>query len=127
MQPPRLLAIDDVRLTAPGHARAALIEFYSQVLGFTPCEAGESGDCLVFRGTPRSGPRLLIDLQTQVPAKPLRRQALLQVASLYEYAAVLNDARIAFEWSRGWFCYDRRIGLMDPAGNWIELTASHLW
>ncbi|HOJ75196.1 MAG TPA: hypothetical protein PLL65_14825 [Phycisphaerae bacterium] len=124
--PPRLLAINDVHMTAPRSVREALCELYADVLGLEVLAGGDDETCLRFRGQPRSGPRLIIELVETPEEKPMRRQALLQVeGSLAPYAEALTERRIEFEWSRGWFFFDRRIGLLDPGANWIELVSSH--
>jgi catechol 2,3-dioxygenase-like lactoylglutathione lyase family enzyme len=125
MNPPRLLAIENVHLTAPAASRAALVEFYVDLLGFEHLDDADGPDRVKLRGLPRSGPRLLIDLVEEPADKPMRRRALLQVDGLGQYAEALKDRRIPYEWVRGWFFFDRRICLLDPGGNWIELISSH--
>lgn len=125
MDAPRLLAVNDVHLTAPYGTRDALCRFYGELLGFRRVEAGhEDALQVTFVGIPRSGPRLIIDLLEVSAAKPMRRQALVQFGTLAPLAEALTERGIVFEWSTGWFFFDRRIGLLDPAGNWIELTSS---
>ncbi|MBI4580373.1 MAG: hypothetical protein HY718_11765 [Planctomycetes bacterium] len=122
------MAIDHVRLTAPAVLKDAVCEFYVEVLGFEREHPREDGPTLSLRGFPRSGPRLLIDLmggETAAPAPAMRRRAVIQVASLRQCADVFAERRLVFEWSRGWFFFDRRLSVLDPAGNWIELAASH--
>lgn len=126
IEPPRILAIDDVRLTAPPGAFDGIRSLYVELLGLEEVTA-EAAGVLVLRGLPRSGPRLIVELLEQVADKPMRRQAVLQVKTLTPYADVLTERRIPFEWSSGWFFFDRRLGLLDPGGNWIELVASHVF
>jgi catechol 2,3-dioxygenase-like lactoylglutathione lyase family enzyme len=125
MNPPRLLAIEDVHLAAPAGLRDDLVEFYVDLMGFELLEDGQDPDRITLRGLPRSGPRLIIDFVEAAGEKPMRRRALLQVDGLGRYADALAERRIAFERVRGWFFFDRRIGLLDPGGNWIELVSSH--
>lgn len=125
MNPPRLLAIDDVYLTGPVSSRDALVEFYLTLMGFERGEGDDRADRLLFRGVPRSGPRLIVDLLDEPADKPLRRQALVQVDELGRYAEALAERRVEYGWTRGWFFFDRRIGVLDPAGNWLELVSSH--
>lgn len=125
MDLPRLLAVNHVNLTAASGSREAVQRFYADLLGFEPVPDESDGYLLVFRGQPRSGPRLMVRLTPDLPDKPMRRQALVQVKALTPYAELLSDHRIAFEWSSGWFYFDRRIGVLDPGGNWIELVCSH--
>lgn len=122
MHPPKLLAISDVHLPGPANARDALIEFYVGDLGFERVEATAG---IVLRGWPRSGPRLVLDLSEEVPPRPMRRQALIEVRSLTAIAEVLTERRVPCEWSSGWFFFDRRLELLDPGGNWVELVTSH--
>lgn len=127
MDPPRLLAVGDVHLTAPFGATESVRHFYEELLGFAFVPDQDPTQRITFVGVPRSGPRLVFDLVEVPPAKPMRRQALVQFGSLTPIAQALTDQGIAFEWSSGWFFFDRRIGLLDPSGNWIELTSSHSW
>jgi hypothetical protein len=125
MEVPRLLAIDDVRLTAPAGLAGQLHEFYAGFLGFTPVQPAGPETCLAFRGFPRSGPRLFVTL-TEVPEdRPPRRQAVILVDSLTRVADALSERHLWFQWSTGWFAHERRLLTQDPAGNWLELVASH--
>lgn len=124
IEPPRILAIDDVRLTAPLSERAGLCRLYVDVLRLEEIQ-GEPAGRLVLLGLARSGPRLIIEWDDGPAAKPMRRQALLQVKSFTPYVEMLADQHVPFEWSSGWFFFDRRLGLLDPGGNWIELVSSH--
>ncbi len=125
MDVPRLLAIDHVQMTVPIAARDAVLQFYAEVLGFEPIPAGPENPCLIFRGFPRSGPRLMVTLANERTAGPPRRRALVQVGSLHACAELLSERGFSFEWARGWFFYERRLNAIDPGGNWIELVASH--
>ena len=121
---PRILAINDVNLTADNGVTTEIKEFYSELIGLEPVPTEpESG--LRFRGYPRSGPQLIVTF-TDEPIEQLpRRQALIQVGSLAEYADEFIDRKIEMAWSNGWFYFDRRLTVTDPAGNLIELMTLH--
>lgn len=127
MDAPKLLAIDDVHLTARLEARQRLSEFYVGLLGFEQLPDQAGAPQITLRGLPRAGPRLVISLTADLPDKPPRTQALIQVPSLRSCADALAERRIEYVWSTGWFFYDRRLTLLDPGGNRIELVASHPW
>ncbi len=124
MDTPRILAIADVRMTAPPHARTRVLEFYESFVGFEPLD-GDGAPELVFLGRPRTGPRLIVAITDRHREPPPRRQLLVEVASLAASAEELADRAIPFTWSRGWTAFDRRLALQDPAGNWVELVAYH--
>jgi len=138
MDVPRLVAIDDVRLTAPEAAEEALRSFYAGVLGLEywasggqdrgrPAGADRFAE-LVFRGYPRSGPRLIVALGVgQGGGRSINRRLRVQVSSLDVCGEEMAKRRIEFSWSRGWSFHDRRLIGLDPAGNWVELVAHHPW
>jgi hypothetical protein len=121
---PRILAIDDVNITAPTGTTASLREFYGDHIGLQPVD-GDSSGILRFRGYPRSGPQLVVALTTRPVERFPRRQALIQVGSLTEFAEIMSERGIEITWSRGWFHFDRRLTVSDPAGNLVELISSH--
>lgn len=125
MDVPRLLAIDHVNLTASVDLRDAIAEFYIEVVGFERIEAGVPAEQIVLRGFPRSGPRLIVNLSETLRGTATRRHALIQVASLEACAEKMAELRIWFEWSQGWFFFSRRLNVVDPGGNLIELVVSH--
>lgn len=127
MDVPRILAIDDVHLTAAPAQREDVFAFYTEVIGLDPLESASSEETVVFRAFPRSGPRLIVRLTHESGERPPRRALLVQVASLTDLAESLTERRTQFEWSRGWFWCDRRLSVVDPGGNWVELVMSHPW
>lgn len=124
MDTPRILAIDDVRLQAPLSVAAKVAAFYGELIGLERVDDADP-DRVVFRAYPRSGPRLIVELAEPPAPRAARREALIQVASLAALAEQLLDRRWPFEWSRGWFFFDRRLAVPDPAGNRIELVTYH--
>lgn len=128
---PRILAIDHVRMTARLTCGEALCHFYGELLGLEPVDTADdekpSGEVICFRGTPRSGPRLIITLTTAVVEKPPRRRVVIQIPRLHACADALTQAGIGLEWISGWLPHDRRLQVTDPGGNLIELVSSHAW
>ena len=125
MDTPRILAIEDVHLCSPPTVEADLRIFYTGLLGLDLMGEAPGTSLIGFRGYPRSGPQLIVTLTTDPQAHSPRRQVLVQVASLRECAEALSDRGIAFEWSQGWSFYDRRLLILDPAGNRVELVSYH--
>lgn len=122
---PRILAIEDVRLSSPPAVEADLRIFYTDLLGFDEIKKTSGLSTIEFRGYPRSGPQLIVSITTDAQTRYHRRQVLVQVASLHECAETLNDRGIEFEWLQGWSFYDRRLSTQDPAGNRVELVSYH--
>lgn len=127
MDTPRILAIDDVHLWSPSAAVKETRGFYVDLLGFDPLPADTGGEAMRFRGWPRSGPKLVIRLGTDPATAPARRHVLIQVADLVECAATLGERGICFEEVHGWSFHDRRLTMLDPAGNRVEVVAYHSW
>ena len=124
---PNILAIDDVHLTAPREAQDRLTRFYCQLVGLNQMGsewAGEPGE-VTFHGAHRSGPRLVVRLHPDRPPAWLKRDVLIQVASLSESARLMSEQRIEFETTQGLTSFDLRIAVWDPGGNRVELVSSH--
>lgn len=122
---PRILAVADVRLTAAVGMAGEVTRFYTELVGLDPLPPAEGQRCLVFLGYPRSGPRLLVSILDGPQAPSRKRQMLVQVASLFCCEQLMLDEGIWVERSRGWSFYDRRLCVLDPAGNRIEMVAYH--
>ncbi len=101
--------------------------FYRDLLGLEPVPGYDVSDVLAFRAFPRSGPRLLVECLVGSEGRTARREAALVVASLDACAESLKEHDFAFEWFHGWGPYSRYLAVQDPAGNRIELFASHAW
>ncbi len=127
MEPPRVLAIDDVRLVAPAEQADAVAAFYTDVLGLDSLKPLPEEQGLAFRGLARAGPRVIVRFDKPREDRAVRRQLALEVRSLQECAELFIDRRVEHEWASGWFYFERRLMLFDPAGNRIEMVASHGW
>jgi len=130
MDVPRILAISDVHLTAPVAAAKEVDAFYVELIGLEPVVARtpQTDDrVLSFRGYPKSGPKLVVDLLADPPELSLRPRLRVQVASLWALVDQIADCGGTCEWSCGWSFYDRRLTTFDPAGHRIELVAFHPW
>ncbi|HOW71329.1 MAG TPA: hypothetical protein PKY77_12065 [Phycisphaerae bacterium] len=125
METPRILAIDDVHLWSPPDAVEETQAFYVDLLGFDLLPRGGGAEVMRFRGWPRSGPKLVIQLGADPALAPVRRQVLIQVADLVDFAVSLGERRIPFEQAHGWSFYDRRLTMLDPAGNRVDVVAYH--
>lgn len=123
---PRILAVDDVHLTAPPEAAEEVRRFYAELIGFEPLQAESSEQRLAFRAFPRSGPRLYVRVTGERSDPLKRRQLLVQVAGLSARAQAFRERGLEPQWSHGWSPYDRRLGVQDPAGNRVELVAYHV-
>ena len=131
MDVPRILAISDVHLTAPVAAAGEVGWFYVELIGLEPvvAKAAQVDDdrVLTFRGWPKSGAKLVVDLLADAPERSVRTRLRLQVASVLVLADQIADRGGIIEWSHGWSFYDRRLTTFDPAGHRVELAAFHPW
>ena len=124
-QAPRILAVGDVRLYAPARAQAEVKSFYWEFLGLDWASEPVGTDEIAFRAHPRSGPRLIVKIVDHPPAPTLRRAVQIQVASLADCRERLLENGFLFDGSRGWSFYDRRLTVLDPGENRVELVAVH--
>ena len=125
MDTPRILAVDDVHLAAARETIDDVVAFYADLIGLDRVDDGTSDEPVVFRGCARSGPKLVLSPGDRPGATRLRRQVLIQVASLTDCAQQMTELRTPFLWSHGWTFHDRRLAAFDPAGNRVELAAYH--
>jgi len=125
METPRLIAIDDVRLAAPPDLATQVAEFYTTVIGLRIVAPRPEEPTLIFRGYSAVKPRLVVEL-TAEPQASLRGLVQVQVASL-EPAQEKVVKRGLEAWStQNLSFFDRRLTILDPAGNRVELVAYHL-
>jgi len=124
---PRIVAVSDVRMSALPRAVADLRAFYNEMIGLEFLQDDSSGNLLAFRGHQKTGPRLLIQLASTSRSTRLRRQLLLETKSLAALAESAQDRRVVCMWSHGWTYYDRRLIMLDPAGNRVEVVSRHTW
>ena len=116
--PVRLVAVDDVRMPAPAGVEVQLDSFYLGLLRF---ERDAESDFPVYRA---ENFRLHFD----VHEPPIRRQDMrplgIVVSSLAALEEKLIDAELEYVRQRGLAPCQETIALLDPAGNWIEITES---
>ena len=118
MRPSQIIAIDRVRLEGPVAARDRLIWFYRDLVELVFVEDTLNSSALRFRSARLE---LYIDLSDRPKVDPHRRRALLSVRSLEATAAVLDEEGVAYQPLSGWGWSDRRLSLLDPGGNRVEL------
>jgi catechol 2,3-dioxygenase-like lactoylglutathione lyase family enzyme len=118
MKPSQIIAVDNIEMEALPSARDRLMWFYRDLVGLTFIEDTLNFDCLRFRSALLE---LRIVLSERARVEAVRRQALVSVRSLEDTARVLEEESIHFEQIRGWNWTDRRLSLLDPGGNRVEL------
>ena len=114
--PVRLVTVADARLPAAAGLERKLDRFYVGLLGF---ERADDGEQISYRADN-------FCLHITVIEPPLRRDDLrpliIEVPSLAEMEAKLIDAELEYSRQRGLLPGEESIVLLDPAGNWIEIT-----
>ena len=115
----RIRAIDHVRLEAPCGIEAALRWFYGDIGGLEPASSELE---VVGRLCFKSGRlELLIDLLERPRIDPVATRLTILVPSLEEAAAVLDEHSVRYQRISGVMFTDRRLAMLDPAGNRVEL------
>ena len=123
LPPVRLVAVDDVRMTTPPGAEAALDGFYAGLWRFRrePVASSGGGGDLVYRA---ENVRLRFRVVSDPP--PVERDAVrpqgIIVPSLRDAERLLADAEIEYERQRGFTLGMYSLLCRDPAGNWVELV-----
>ena len=126
MDTPRILAVNDVHLVAPKPALEDVHAFYGDLIGLDRVDSGAEGGAAVFRGHPRSGPKIVFSLGRRPEARTLCRDVLIQVPSLTDCADQMIRLGTTPVRSQGWTHHDRLLSTLDPAGNRVELVAYHV-
>ncbi len=116
-KPARIEAVDHVRLEASVASAEELRWFYGELLGL-PAVAGSVVDGLRFRSDRL---HLHIRLCHEPLVEPIAVRAVLLVPSLSAAAEVLTQREISFQRVSGLDATDRRLSLLDPGGNRVEL------
>lgn len=124
METPRLLAIDDVRLAAPPDLAAPIADFYTSIVGLKMLDPRPEDPVLVFRGYSPVKPRLRVEL-TDRPVPELRGYVQVHVTSLDSVHEVAIERGVEAIATQHLSYFDRRLTLLDPAGNRVELVMHH--
>ena len=113
--PVKLIAVDDVRLPAPAGVEPKLDSFYVHLLGFERSDPRE----LVYRADN-------FYLRFDVLERPVEHDSLrptqIEVPSLIDTEKRIIEAELEYARQRGLTPGQETLLLLDPAGNWIELS-----
>ena len=116
LPPVRLVAVDDVRMTAPPGVEAALDGFYVGLWRFR-----REPDDLVYRAE-----NVRLRFRVVLDPPPVERDAVrpqgIVVPSIRDAERLLADAEIEYDRQRGFTLGMYSLLCRDPAGNWVELT-----
>lgn len=119
MKQSRILAVEHVNLEAPPGLNEDLTWFYSEVAGLDPMgDVGVDAPRLRFKSA-RIEMRIRIKNNPRID--PVACRATILVRCLSETIEQLVERRIASEPLCGLAFMDRRIAVLDPAGNRVEL------
>ena len=118
MRPSQIQAVDHIRMQAHPQASGPLIRFYRDLAGLELLEAGSDSAELRFR----SGQiELRIALLDDALVEAAACRAVVSVHCLDHVADILEAERIEFQRLSGMNWTDRRLSLLDPGGNRVEL------
>lgn len=116
---PRIHAISDVRIEAPPGREEVLRKLYRDLLGL--CEAQPPPELAPALAFEAHGRRLNVRILREAMASPMRRRLLIEVDSLEQAAERLWRSGFSCELMLGMGIGDRRVVLLDPGGNRVEL------
>lgn len=117
--PVRLLTIDDAHLPAAAGAEVRLDEFYVGLLAF---ERQLDSEFPVYRA---ENYRLLFDVLEPPVSRDDFRPLRIEVAEFQATEQKLIDSDLEYTRQRGLWAGQESLVLLDPAGNWLEITQSH--
>jgi len=117
MRPSQINALERIALEAPQGIEQQLVEFYRDLVGLTLLEESR-GQGLLFRS---GRVELRVFLRADPRTEPITRRVLISVRSLTTTAEALEERRIPFRPVSGIAWTDRRLSLVDPGGNRLEL------
>ncbi len=120
---PQIHAVGDVRLESPPSCEERLRLFYRDLIGLREPGGASSASQLAFEA---HGRRVVIHLSHEAMASPMRRRLLIQVDSLGRMWERLTARSIECWEYPGMGIGDRRLVVLDPAGNRIELKEERL-
>ncbi len=125
MRTSQIVAVDHVVLEGSPACEPDLVWLYQEVVGLSPLGADAGGfatasDEVWLRF--RSGNlELRYRLVARPKLDPVACRLLVEVASLSQAAEALEERGLAFEHLRGLNFTDRRLSMLDPGGNRIEI------
>ncbi len=115
----RIVAVDHVTLEAPRESENDLRWFYGELATLDEVvAAAEWGRRIVFKSLRIE---LRIDLRESPKVDPIDCRLTVRVPLLDEVIEQLEDRKIEFQPISGIHWTDRRITLLDPGGNRVEL------
>ena len=114
--PVRLLTVEDAHLPAPAGAEIDLDEFYVKLLGF---ERQAYAEFPIYRA---ENFRLHFDVLEPPIEREDFRPLRVEVSSLVETEQKLMDSQIEYTHQRGLMAGQESLSLLDPAGNWVQIT-----
>jgi hypothetical protein len=115
--PVRLVAVEDVRLSALMEAARDLDEFYVGLMGF---EREHIQSENIYRA---ENLRLRISLTTTPPPRDLRPLGI-EVVSLADVERRLIEREMEYEVQKSLLPGRRTLLLLDPGGNWVSISES---
>ena len=115
--PVKLIAVDDVRLPAPAGVEPKLDWFYVDLLGFERSDSRE----LVYRA---DNFYLRFDVLERPVVHDSLRPTGIEIISLIDMEKRIIEAELEYARQRGLTPGQDTLLLLDPAGNWIELSES---
>jgi catechol 2,3-dioxygenase-like lactoylglutathione lyase family enzyme len=114
--PPQIHAIAHVRVQARPGLEHKLRWFYAELLGLDAVDGEEGTLCFQTKTL-----QLRVMIAEGAQPSPMRRRLVLVIPSLEEMRVKFEDIDLEYEWYEGMAFTDRRLFVLDPAENRVEL------
>ena len=124
MRQSRIVGVDHVHLDAGVGTLEILRWFYGELVGLEEVETRIEESQLRFRSEHLE---IRIRLSSNPEIDSVRSRVTILVPSLIETAAQLDERSLEYQRISGINFTDRRLSMLDPAGNRVELRQSWSW
>ena len=119
MKPSRIQAVDHVNIEAPPEVAQELRWFYGELAELDEIPSVPGAETLLRF---RSGDlEVRVRLVSDPDVDPMDQRLAIAISSLFGAKQLLEERHIAWEEFRGFGWTDRRLALLDPGGNRVEL------
>jgi len=119
VKPSRIQAVDHVNIEAPPEAAEEIRWFYGELAELDEIPSAPGAETLLrFRSADLE---VRVHLVSDPCVDPMEQRLVIAIPSLFSAKQLLDERHIVWQEFRGLGWTDRRLALLDPGGNRIEL------